>query len=163
MSVVKKTAPQNASLACKADQAELQDFTGKAAVQIQRAVINHKVEQVIRALYIGLETQNVSCAVGTAHENFHALDWKVIGVADHKGYRFTPDTNTRLIMMGLHPTSVLASLTRMRFNGEPVVAVHGNLLVALHGAVAQNARDQVFNTKPLLDLYLGLAKPQLFT
>ena len=129
----------------------------------KRDVINHKVEQIVRAVYLGLSEQNVDCTKGTALENFKADDWVVIGRADHRGYRFNPCTNTRLIMMGLNPSSVLASLTRMRFQGTPVVAVQGDLLIAMHGAIAQNARDQLFNTKTLLDVHRQLGKPQLFT
>lgn len=163
MTIVKKSAPQNATGATRQEQGELQEFTGKAAVRIKRDVINHKVEQIIRALYLGLGSQNVDCTQGTALENFKADDWVVIGIADHRGYRFTPSTNSRLIMMGLHPSSVLASLTRMRLNGKPVVAAQGSTLIAMHGAVAQNARDQLFNTKALLDFHRKVGKPKLFS
>ena len=118
---------------------------------------------MLRAIYLGLASQNVDCTKGTSLENYHATEWLVIGISDARGYRFHPDTNTRLIMMGLHPTSVLASLTRMRLHDNPVVAVQRGTLIAMHGAVAQNARDQLFNTKALLDLHRNLGKPQLFT
>ena len=163
MTIVKKTAPQNATGATRNEQADLAQFEGKAAVGVVRDVINHKVEQIIRAVYLGLDDQNVDCTKGTALENFGVADWVVIGTADQRGYRFTADTNTRLIMMGLNPSSVLASLTRMRFHGTPVVAVQGSTLIAMHGAVAQNARDQLFNTKALLDFHRQVGKPQLFT
>ena len=163
MTINKKTAPQNATGATRNEQADLAQFKGKAAVGVVRDVINHKVEQIIRAVYLGLSEQNVYCSKGTALENFKADDWVVIGRADHRGYRFSPDTNTRLIMLGLNPSSVLASLTRMRFHGTPVVAVQGELLIAMHGAIAQNARDQLFNTEKLLTLYRTLGKPKLFS
>lgn len=157
-----KFASEDASKAGADAQDELYNFTGRAQVQVKRDRINHKVEQVIRAIYLGLESQNVDCTKGTSLENFKAGEWVVIGIADHRGYRFTPDTNTRLIMMGYNPVSVLASLTRMRLNGAPVVAVQGGTLIAMHGAVAQNSRDQVFNTKALLDLHREIGKPKLF-
>lgn len=163
MTIVKKTAPQNATGATRNEQADLAQFEGKAAVGVVRDVINHKVEQIVRAVYLGLSEQNVDCSKGTALENFKADDWVVIGTADHRGYRFSPDTNTRLAMMGLNGVSVLASLTRMRFRGAPVVAAQGNTLIAMHGAVAQNARDQLFNTEKLLTLHRTLGKPKLFS
>lgn len=163
MTIVKKTAPQNATGATRNEQADLQNFEGKAAVGVIRDVINHKVEQIIRAVYLGLAEQNVDCTKGTALENFKADDWVVVGIADQRGYRFTPETNTRLAMMGLNGVSVLASLTRMRLNGKPVVAAQGNTLIAMHGAVAQNARDQLFNTEKLLTLHRTLGKPKMFS
>lgn len=131
--------------------------------KVRRAVINHKVEQVVRAIYIGLDLQNVDCTKGTTIENWSAGDWVVIGKADHRGYRLFPESNTRLAMMGINGVSVLASLTRMRLNGKPVVAAKGDLLIAMHGAVVQNARDQVFNTKQLLALHRAVGKPKLFS
>ena len=167
MSVVnKQVADQNRQVAVgvsESDRNELQNFEGKAAVGVVRDVINHKVEQIIRAVYLGLAEQNVDCTKGTALENFKAGDWVVIGIADHRGYRFSPDTNTRLAMMGLNGVSVLASLTRMRYNGAPVVAAQGSTLIAMHGAVAQNARDQLFNTEKLLTLHRAAGKPKLFS
>lgn len=162
MNITKKTAPQNASGATRQEQGDLAQFEGKAAVGVVRDVLNHKVEQIIRAQYLGLESQNVDCTKGTALENFKADDWVVVGIADHRGYRFSPSTNTRLAMMGLNPSSVLASLTRMRFNGAPVVAAQGSTLIAMHGAVAQNSRDQLFNTTQLLDFYRATGKPKMF-
>lgn len=163
MSLFQTGQSQNAIGANQAEQDDLQNFAGKAAIGIQRAVINHKVEQVVRAQYLGLELQNVDCTKGTTIENWGAGDWVVIGKADHRGYRFFPETNTRLAMMGINGVSVLASLTRMRYQGKPVVAAKGDLLIAMHGAVVQNSRDQVFNTKALLALHRACGKPQLFT
>lgn len=167
MSVVnKKVSDQNRQVAVgvsQSDREDLDQFKGKAVVGVVRDVINHKVEQIIRAVYLGLQEQNVDCRKGTALENFKADDWVVIGIADHRGYRFTPQTNTRLAMMGLNGVSVLASLTRMRLNGKAVVAVQGSTLIAMHGAVAQNARDQLFNTEKLLAMHRIAGKPKLFS
>lgn len=162
MTINKKSAPQNATGATREEQADLAQFEGKAAVGVVRDVINHKVEQIVRAVYLGLSEQNVDCSKGTALENFKADDWIVVGIADHRGYRFSPETNTRLAMMGLNGVSVLASLTRQRLAGKPVVAAQGNTLIAMHGAVAQNARDQVFNTSKLLAEHRHYGKPALF-
>lgn len=110
--------------------------------------INHKVEQIVRGIYWGLgdkgNTFNVVAGKGAAQLAFDGNGYIDIGIADHRGYRFNPETNTVLIMMGYHPTAVLLHLTRMSLNGKPVVAIKDDRLVALHGAVVAAAHDVAF-------------------
>lgn len=119
-------------------------------------IINHKVEQVVRAIYWGFEpvagdpkaasnTLSTKAQQGSAITYSAPDDWLYIGIADARGYRFSPSSNSALIALGLHPTAVLLHLTRMRLDGKPVVRVVDDALVALHSAVVQCARDAVFN------------------
>lgn len=161
-------------------------------------VINHKVEQVVRAIYWGFEpniddpkaasnTLSTKAQQGSAITYSAPADWLYIGIADVRGYRFSPSSNSALIALGLHPTAVLLHLTRMRLDGKPVVRVVDDALVALHSAVVQCAHDIVFNwevTKlikvkhkntgkivskvvvtdmPILRAYHEAGKPELFT
>lgn len=156
----------------------------------QQIVINHKVEQVVRAIYFGFEKDNPSVLstgvnYGAALSYFDPMDYVFIGIADAYGIRFKPESNSALIALGYHPSAVLFALTRMRLNGEAVVQRVGDDLVAIHAAVAQLARDVVFNwevpdctssrvtkgtqfKKPMLDSYKTVlrlnkgGKPPLF-
>lgn len=146
----------------------------------QNVVINHKVEQIVRAIYLGyvdhkdvLVSSPVKGALITLYEPEEYMD---VGIADAKGYRFTAASNSALITLGYHPTAVLMYLSQMRLNGEPVVCVKDNKLVAIHAAVVQCARDLVFNYekvqmikgkprvvgKPILENYLRVGKPKNF-
>lgn len=115
----------------------------------QNVVINHKTEQVVRAMYFGYDggvgTLVSSPVRGSIISLYEPDDVIVVGTADAKGYRFTASSNSALITLGYHPTAVLLYLTQMRLNGEPVVCVEDNKLVAIHAAVVQCARDVVFN------------------
>lgn len=156
----------------------------------QQIVINHKVEQVVRAIYFGFEKDDptvlsTSVNKGAALAYFDPLDNVIIGIADAYGIRFKPESNSALIVLGYHPSAVLFALTCMRLNGEAVVQRVGDDLVAVHAAVAQLARDVVFNwkvpecttsrltketkfKKPILDSYKAVlrlnkgGKPPLF-
>lgn len=146
----------------------------------QNVVINHKVEQVVRAIYLGYVDQPdvlVSSPVKGALITLYAPeDYMGVGIADAKGYRFTAASNSALITLGYHPAAVLLYLTQMRLNGEPVVLESHGDLVAVHAAVVQCARDLVFNYekvemikgkprvvgKPVLANYVQHGKPALF-
>ena len=146
----------------------------------QNVVINHKVEQIVRAIYLGfvdrkdvLVSSPVKGALITLYEPEEYMD---VGIADAKGYRFTAASNSALITLGYHPTAVLLYLTQMRLNGDPVVLESHGSLAAIHAAVVQCARDLVFNYekvqmikgkprvvgKPILENYLRVGKPKNF-
>lgn len=146
----------------------------------QNVIINHKVEQVVRAIYLGyvdLPDVLVSSPVRGALITLYEPDAYIeVGIADAKGYRFTAASNSALITLGYHPNAVLMYLSQMRLNGEPVVCIKDNKLVAIHAAVVQCARDLVFNYekvqmikgkprvvgKPILENYLRVGKPKNF-
>ena len=146
----------------------------------QNVVINHKVEQIVRAIYLGyVDRKDVlvsSPVMGSLITLYEPEDYVDVGIADDKGYRFTAASNSALITLGYHPTAVLLYLTQMRLNGEPVVLESHGDLVAVHAAVVQCARDMVFNYekvqmvrgkprvvgKPILENYLRVGKPKNF-
>lgn len=119
----------------------------------QSPPINHKVDQVVRAIYFGYDGTDaplVSSPVrGNALGFFAPESYVVSGIADTRGYRFTGATNSALISLGYHPTAVLLWLTQLRVNGEAVVKVQGGELVAVHAAVVQCAHDVVMNYEKL--------------
>lgn len=145
----------------------------------QVSVVNLKVEQVLRAIYFGFDKPDslqVSPVGGHAITLFKPDDYIECGIADAKGYRLSPASNSALIALGYHPTAVLLWLSQMKLNGEPVLAIKDDMLVVLHCAAAQCARDITFNyhkvaivkgkprvvSKPILDNYKRVGKPALF-
>lgn len=146
----------------------------------QNVVINHKVEQIVRAIYLGyVDRKDIlvsSPVMGSLITLYEPEEYMDVGVADAKGYRFTAASNSALITLGYHPTAVLMYLSQMRLNGEPVVCIEDDKLVAIHAAVVQCARDVVFNYekvqmikgkprivgKPILENYLRVGKPKNF-
>ena len=146
----------------------------------QNVVINHKLEQIVRAIYLGyVDRKDVlvsSPVMGSLITLYEPESYVDVGIADVKGYRFTAASNSALITLGYHPTAVLLYLTQMRLNGEPVVLESHGDLVAVHAAVVQCARDLVFNYekvqmikgkprvvgKPILENYLRVGKPKNF-
>lgn len=151
------------------------------AVKLKPVVVNPKVEQVVRAIYFGFDSSSTSVMhsqvrKGTIMRQYSPDAHVVIGIADAKGYRLNPASNSMLAAMGYHPTAVLLWLTQLRLNGQPVVKVQGEDLVAVHGAVVQCARDVVFNyhklemikrkpvvvARPILEFYRKYGKPKKF-
>lgn len=147
----------------------------------QNVVVNLKVEQVVRSIYFGFDDSgcnplDVSPVRGLAITLYEPDAYIEIGIADTRGYRFTGASASALIKFGYHPNAVLMYLSQMRLNGEPVVCVKDNKLVAIHAAVVQCARDLVFNYekvqmikgkprvvgKPILENYLRVGKPKNF-
>lgn len=150
----------------------------------QGLIFNPKVEQVIRCMYFGYDSKTnpltVGSMSGTALAFFDPTSYVDIGIADARGYRFMPESNSALISLGYHPTAVLLWLSRMTLNGAPVLKVQGDRLIAIHAAVCQCARDVVFNyeqlelikgkprvvARPILDTYrayvLANGKPEKF-
>ena len=146
----------------------------------QNVVINHKVEQIVRAIYLGYADRKdvlVSSPVKGALTTLCEPDAYVeVGIADAKGCRFEAASNSALITLGYHPSAVLLYLSQMRLDGEPVVCIKDDKLVAIHAAVVQCARDVVFNYervqmikgkprvvgKPILENYRRVGKPKNF-
>ncbi|QGH73761.1 hypothetical protein [Vibrio phage vB_VhaP_VH-5] len=146
----------------------------------QNPPINHKTDQVVRSIYFGYAGTDkplVSSPVkGNALMFFEPESYVVVGIADARGYRFTPATNSALISLGYHPTAVLTWLSQLHLNGAPVVQAQGDELVAVHAAVVQCARDVVMNyeklgmvkgkprvlSKPILEHYKAVGKHPLF-
>lgn len=150
----------------------------------QHFIFNPKVEQVLRALYFGYDSTTnplkVGSMSGTALAFFEPTSYVDLGIADARGYRLMPESNSALISMGYHPTAVLLWLSRMTLNGEPVLKVQDDRLVVIHAAACQCARDVVMNyeklavikgkprvvARPILEAYrayvLANGKPEKF-
>ena len=147
----------------------------------QNVVVNLKVEQVVRSIYLGFAEDGfnplaVSPEKGLVITLFEPDAYIEIGIADARGYRFTGASASALIKFGYHPNAVLMYLSQMRLNGEPVVCIKDDKLVAIHAAVVQCARDLVFNYekvqvikgkprvvgKPILENYVRVGKPKNF-
>lgn len=142
----------------------------------QPFIFNPKVEQVLRAMYFGYDGNTsplkVGSMSGTALAFFEPDEYVDLGIADARGYRFMPESNSALISLGYHPTAVLLWLSRMTLNGEPVLKVQGDRLIVIHAAACQCARDVVMNyeqlelikgkprvlAKPILDSYRAYVK-----
>lgn len=128
-------------------------------------VFNHKVEQVLRAL-IGheeiLKTEgelynpsavgyNLTCDLRVSDPESHI----VIGIADHRGYRFTPTTNSLLISLGYNPNVLLYTLCC----AKDTQGIHKTLgttegkLVTSPEALMLCAYDSVFNYKEAYKFY----------
>lgn len=163
--------------------------SSKHKVEVKRLeqsfIFNPKVEQVLRAMYFGYDSNTnplkVGSMCGTALAFFKPDEYVDLGIADARGYRFMPESNSALISLGYHPTAVLLWLSRMTLNGEPVLKVQDDRLIVIHAAACQCARDVVMNyeqlelikgkprviARPILDTYrayvLANGKPPLFS
>lgn len=144
--------------------------------------INHKVEQIVRAVLIGFAPNtkgvlNVSCNSVPLICQYNPDEHVVIGYADERGYRFAPECNSALITLGIHPTAFLYHLTKTRnSDGLPCVReTTTQYLTVEFGALVQCARDAVFNwetkehyngklqrRKPILEAYILNGKPASF-
>lgn len=151
--------------------------------------INHKVEQIVRAVLFGFPqvpfypenhcstVLQVSCNTVPIICQYDEYDHVIIGLADERGYRFNPESNSALIWLGIHPSAFLLHLTKCVRDGVPCVRElsTGNLSIEF-GALVNCARDAVFNwekmevidgkkqrRKPLLEAYILSGKPKTFT
>lgn len=151
----------------------------QANIEIPR--INHKVEQVVRAVLIGLGVGtegvlNVSCKTVPLICQFDPFDHVIIGKADEHGYRFAAESNSALITLSIHPTAFLLHLTKSVRDGVPCVRELDNGFLAMEfGALVQCARNAVFQwdtkevingvlqkRKPILEDYIFSGKPSKF-
>lgn len=144
--------------------------------------INHKVEQIVRAVLIGFAPNtkgvlNVNCGSVPLICQYNPDEHVVIGLADERGYRFAPECNSALITLGIHPTAFLYHLTKTRnADGVPCVRETTTQYLTIEfGALVQSARDAVFNwetkehyngklqrRKPILEAYILNGKPASF-
>lgn len=142
--------------------------------------VNHKVEQIVRAVLIGFVPNqavlNVDCGKVPLICQFNPDDHVIIGIADERGYRLSPESNSALIWLGLHPTAFLYHLTTFVRDGVPVVRETDTGFLAIEfGALVQCARNATFqwNTKevingvkqyrkPILEEYIFAGKPKTF-
>lgn len=112
---------------------------------IGNPVINHKVEQIVRAIvlgaYAGTECTFGSLAVYSQNNNLQSMyePSSIINVGtDEGGYSFTPTTNSALIVLGYNPNAVLFRLNSTVVEGVAALAStpDGRLIAPLAAVVA---------------------------
>lgn len=112
---------------------------------IGNPVLNHKVEQILRAILVGADSETkhsvfeylavyathhqLQDMLASAHHTIH-----IVGTAVG-GYSFTPETNSALIVLGLNPSAVLFRLNQTVINGVIALADTKGELVAPFSAV----------------------------
>lgn len=113
---------------------------------IGNEVVNHKVEQIIRAIVVPNNGGNVFeylHPVSTHHTiqgMLGAMDIVEVGSAVG-GWTFHPDTNSALIMLGLNPSAVLLRLNSVVIEDVPALVESGGRLVAPFSAVVAVAYE----------------------
>ena len=129
---------------------------------IGNPVVNHKVEQVLRSVIdaeLCLQFPDLVNIDSTGGTFYHELQWLddvdciCVGIADERGYRFTPSTNSLLIRMGYNPNVLLYSLCCAKDStGNVTVGSKGSLLTKAE-ALVLCAYDLVFNYDNAYKLY----------
>lgn len=113
---------------------------------IGNEVVNHKVEQIIRAIVVPPQGESVFeylHPVSTHHTiqgMLGAMDIVEVGTTKG-GWAFHPDTNTALIMLGLNPNAVLLRLNSTLVEGAAALAESSGRLVTPFCAVVAVAYE----------------------
>lgn len=122
----------------------------KSPKYIGNHVINHKVEQFVRALVLPLSSQTahapfdsmpVYANTGQLLAVHHEFDIVQVGYADSKGWRFHPTTNSILIMNGYNPDAVLLRLNSMVIEGQEVLVESAGRLITTFGSLVALAYE----------------------
>lgn len=109
-------------------------------------VVNHKVEQIVRAITLGGTTDhayqylNVHARNGFILNELEVMAIVEVGTAKG-GWAFHPDTNTALIMLGLNPNAVLLRLNSTLVEGAAALAESSGRLVTPFCAVVAVAYE----------------------
>lgn len=108
---------------------------------------NHKVEEIVRALYQGYTAPVTKAQQTTMIGYFSPTEFIEIGQSGKNGIRLHGDNATGLILKGVSVRALLMWLTQMRTpDGEPVLQeAKGGKLVGIHAGLVQGVRDYVFN------------------
>lgn len=124
----------------------------KSPKYIGNHVINHKVEQFVRALVLPVATnrhrEDVVGQVTQVYANteqllavHHEFDIVQVGYADSKGWRFHPTTNSILIMHGYNPDAVLLRLNSMVIEDHEVLVESAGRLITTFGSLVALAYE----------------------
>lgn len=122
----------------------------KSPKYIGNHVINHKVEQFVRALVLPLSSQMAHAAfdsmpvyanTGQLIAAHHEFDIVQVGFADDKGWRFHPTTNSILIMNGYNPDAVLLRLNSMVIEDQEVLVESAGRLITTFGSLVALAYE----------------------
>lgn len=118
----------------------------KSPKYIGNHVINHKVEQFVRALVLPVTSDALELQVVYANTEqllavHHEFDIVQVGYADSKGWRFHPTTNSILIMNGYNPDAVLLRLNSMVIEGQEVLVESAGRLITTFGSLVALAYE----------------------
>ena len=131
---------------------------------IGNPVVNHKVEQFVRAIVLQpheIEGNTLPYARnGQLLHEHQPLDVVQIGIADEYGYRLYPTANSLLAAWGYHGNAVLFRLSQTAVEGVPTVVDHGGKLYAPFAAVVAVAYEcsTPANYKAVLNNYQGYVR-----
>lgn len=108
-------------------------------------VINHKVEQIVRAIVLSdvcaaYKYLNVNATCGMILQDIEPMGIVEVGTTKG-GWAFHPDTNTALIMLGLNPNAVLLRLNSTLVEGAAALAESSGRLVTPFCAVVAVAYE----------------------
>lgn len=128
-------------------------------------VFNHKVEQVLRAVLSPLDIlrdsscYNVSAVGANLTCDLRVSDpssYVFVGTADHKGFRFTPTTNSLLISLGYNPNVLLYTLccAKDNTNAHTTRSTDSSELISTVQTLIVCAYDLVFNYKEAYRHYI---------
>ena len=120
----------------------------KSPKYIGNHVINHKVEQFVRALVLPI-TQRFTdthgqlpyATTGQLIVEHGEFDLVQVGYADAKGWRFHPTTNSILIMNGYNPDAVLLRLNSMVIEDQEVLVESAGRLITTFGSLVALAYE----------------------
>lgn len=124
--------------------------TKKSPKYIGNHVINHKVEQFVRALVLpiimdfpltNMMAQQIYADRGQLIAEQGEFDIVQVGYADAKGWRFHPTTNSILIMNGYNPDAVLLRLNSMVIEGQEVLVESAGRLITTFGSLVALAYE----------------------
>lgn len=125
----------------------------KSPKYIGNHVINHKVEQFVRALLLPCNVHNANplalvpliTQVEADKEQLTVMqqefDLVQVGYADAKGWRFHPTTNSILIMNGYNPDAVLLRLNSMVIEDQEVLVESAGRLITTFGSLVALAYE----------------------
>lgn len=119
----------------------------KSPKYIGNHVINHKVEQFVRALLLpilpatSVDQQLVRADTDQLIVMQGEFDIVQVGYADSKGWRFHPTTNSILIMNGYNPDAVLLRLNSMVIEDQEVLVESAGRLITTFGSLVALAYE----------------------
>lgn len=145
---------------------------------IGNPVINHKVEQVLRAIIYGYTVSDIAgaggqylsegdsilkvSAVGDSTFTLYTPEQVLqIGKLTRKGSALNAEANSALAVLGFNGNAVLHWLSRMRIVddltgfADVCIVNDGEFIYTTYGALANLARDVVFNRELILKTYHG--------
>lgn len=113
---------------------------------IGNTVVNHKVEQILRAILLGADYDpttftllNVYSCHGMLQADTSLSEFTIVRVgnctSDGEGWAFTPVTNSALIMLGLNPNALLLRLNAIVVEDVAALVSSNDSLVCPYGAV----------------------------